>query len=156
MPEVASTQYSSASPPGEHVSVSEHQHKLQTLLDEADLSQVGQDQDIAQPKVKPVNYAAWKVPALRKECTNRKLKLPTDARKAERVAALIQSDRDAAAINKRDAEAKDVDPKPSMKRTKHCMFRLLNILFSDEFATRYCQTGSTFSMMYVVAANVLM
>ncbi|KAH7460885.1 uncharacterized protein KRP23_14591 [Phytophthora ramorum] len=31
------------------------------------------------------------------------------------------------------------------KRTKHCPYRLINFLFSDEFATRYSQTGDTAS-----------
>ncbi|GMF28336.1 unnamed protein product [Phytophthora fragariaefolia] len=82
-------------------------------------------------------YEDWSADEIRKECTRRKLRVPSGMNKDLRISALERHDASKAAYAAKvpgdTVEEVIVDGKSV--RTKHCMFRLVNILFSDGFAT---------------------
>ncbi|KAE8904337.1 hypothetical protein PF003_g12034 [Phytophthora fragariae] len=90
---------------------------------------------------KPLDeYDTWTADAIRKECTRRGLKVKGRAKKDERIAILRRHDVAKAVyggLMVGDTENVSVVE----NRTKHCPYRLLNILFSNEFATRFGQSG---------------
>ncbi|KAL4172386.1 hypothetical protein KRP22_007554 [Phytophthora ramorum] len=105
------------------------------------------DSDIDLPTTTVTDYTSWCADAIRKECTRRKLKVRSKMKKDERIAILKQHDDAQAAMDGimlGDAGL-TTGTNAVSKRTKHCPYRLINFLFSDEFATRYSQTGDTAS-----------
>ncbi|KAI9995691.1 hypothetical protein PInf_012759 [Phytophthora infestans] len=89
-------------------------------------------------------YEALSANEIRKECTNRELRLKSGMKKGERVDILVRIDLAANFFG--NVVLGDVNGSSKKKkvgaRTKHCMYRLLNILFSDEFAVRFSQSGN--------------
>ncbi|KAL4156152.1 hypothetical protein PRNP1_005184 [Phytophthora ramorum] len=105
------------------------------------------DSDIDLPTTIVTDYTSWCADAIRKECTRRKLKVRSKMKKDERIAILKQHDAAQAAMDGimlGDAGL-TTGTNAVSKRTKHCPYRLISFLFSDEFATRYSQTGDTAS-----------
>eukprot|EP00644_Phytophthora_capsici_P009087 jgi/Phyca11/102261/e_gw1.6.607.1 len=88
--------------------------------------------------VPSIDYNEWKADEVRKECTRRKNRLPKGTLKEDRVKALLK---------KKYGRALPGDSTQLVEhdetRSKHCMFRLLNVLFSDEFAERFSRTGDS-------------
>lgn len=89
-------------------------------------------------------YEALSANEIRKEFTNRELRLKSGMKKGERVDILVRIDLAAKFFG--NVVLGDVNGSSKKKkvgaRTKHCMYRLLNILFSDEFAARFSQSGN--------------
>ncbi|KAF4127332.1 hypothetical protein GN958_ATG23480 [Phytophthora infestans] len=80
------------------------------------------------------DYASWTVDQLRKECSERKLRVPRKLDKLVLVEHLKRHD-----VTRRAVQATVDDENlldPSLRKTKHCCIRLLNVIFSDRFATR--------------------
>ena len=87
---------------------------------------------------KPMTYEDYsKIYAqdLRHMCAERKLNLPKNTSKEARIRALMTDDM--AKRNGRDG----TPVKKSVRRTQHCLFRLLNVLFSDEFCEEFSHIG---------------
>lgn len=88
-------------------------------------------------------YETMSADDIRNLCTRRHLKLPSKANKATRIAALRKYDSVAIAYLEamgRELPGTDGDRQP--RRTRGCLFLLLNLLFSDEFCERFSETGT--------------
>ncbi|KAF4133251.1 hypothetical protein GN958_ATG17597 [Phytophthora infestans] len=83
-----------------------------------------------------VDYSSWKADEVRKECTRRGLIVKGNLKKDERITILMHHDMLQASIGSSTIDSTSVGA-----RTRHCMYRLLDLLFSDEFATRFSQSG---------------
>ncbi|KAE8890715.1 hypothetical protein PF003_g25320 [Phytophthora fragariae] len=126
--------------------VSQHQLELtRSLLDSDSSLDSDTDSETANSATsknpKPLDeYDTWIADAIRRECTRRGLKVKGRAKKDERIAILRRHDVAKAVyggLMVGDTENVSVVE----NRTKHCPYRLLNILFSNEFATRFGQSG---------------
>ncbi|KAG3234782.1 hypothetical protein PI124_g20166 [Phytophthora idaei] len=80
------------------------------------------------------DYDAWTVAQLRKECTERKLRLKRTTSKPDQIRHLREYDSAMRAVQSSIDEKNLLDP--TKRKTKHCRIRLLNVLFSDRFADR--------------------
>ncbi|ETO81928.1 hypothetical protein F444_03843 [Phytophthora nicotianae P1976] len=80
------------------------------------------------------DYASWTVAQLRKEFSERKLRVPRKFGKLALVEHLKRHDTTRRAVQATVDDENLLDP--SLRKTKHCCIRLLNVLFSDRFATR--------------------
>ncbi|ETK85026.1 hypothetical protein F441_10365 [Phytophthora nicotianae CJ01A1] len=103
---------------------------------------------------RPVNpptsedYSEWSLDQLKLECTARKLNVVKNTKKVDRAMIL-----DAWDANKGSVEALLLRQQQQTKggggveykRTKGCMFRLLNVLFSDHFFEAFLATGNQLS-----------
>ncbi|OWY95109.1 hypothetical protein PHMEG_00034974 [Phytophthora megakarya] len=88
------------------------------------------------------DYNEWTLEQL-KLCTARKLKVPKNTKKDERIKILVawDTDRDAVEVLLRRHRKRVADGRSEEdKRTKGCMFRLMNILFSDRFFESFLAT----------------
>ncbi|KAE9017128.1 hypothetical protein PR002_g13475 [Phytophthora rubi] len=75
---------------------------------------------------------------IRKECTLREIKLNTRTNKADRIKCLRHYD---ALVNKGEgSSAASTMASGNTRRTKHCMFRLTNVLLSKNMVTRLIET----------------
>ena len=87
------------------------------------------------------DYKTWNTDHLRKECTARGFQLARDIPKEDRINRLIAHDEMSDKLM--DLGVKDSALLPTQQtgtvQTKHCMFRLLNVLFHD----KCCRTFST-------------
>ncbi|OWY92621.1 hypothetical protein PHMEG_00038305, partial [Phytophthora megakarya] len=89
------------------------------------------------------DYNEWTLEQLKLECTARKLKVSKNTKKDERIKILVawDTDRDAVEVFLRRHRKRVADGRSEEdKRTKGCMFRLLNILFSDRFFESFLAT----------------
>ncbi|ETI47812.1 hypothetical protein F443_08086 [Phytophthora nicotianae P1569] len=80
------------------------------------------------------DYGKWTVVQLRKECTERKLRLKRTVSKPDQIRHLTEYDAAKRAVQSSVDEENLLDP--SQRKKKHCPIRLLNVLFSDQFAGR--------------------
>ncbi|GMF30861.1 unnamed protein product [Phytophthora fragariaefolia] len=80
------------------------------------------------------NYGAWTVLQLRKECNEQKLRLSRTTSKQEQIRHLRAFDATKRVVQSTVDDENILDP--SLRKSKHCLVRLLNILFSDRFAER--------------------
>jgi hypothetical protein len=90
------------------------------------------------------DYTTFSVDILRKMLSSRNLKGFRTAKKPEVIQQLKNYDAARAGIISVGGTVSD--PVPIVKapiRTKHCNFRLLNILFHDRFATDFATIGDT-------------
>ncbi|ETO73532.1 hypothetical protein F444_10526 [Phytophthora nicotianae P1976] len=94
------------------------------------------------------DYNEWSLDQLKLECTARKLNVVKNTKKVDRAMIL-----DAWDANKGSVEALLLRQQQQTKggggveykRTKGCMFRLLNVLFSDHFFEAFLATGNQLS-----------
>ncbi|ETK87691.1 hypothetical protein L915_07911 [Phytophthora nicotianae] len=80
------------------------------------------------------DYGKWTVVQLRKECTERKLRLKRTVSKPDQIRHLTEYDAAKRAVQSSVDEENLLDP--SQRKKKHYPIRLLNVLFSDQFAGR--------------------
>lgn len=104
------------------------------------------------------NYEDWSAKQLRTEVSKRKIRGMTNKKKAVLVGALKEYDerdrriireglvstprgriRGKSAVNNSNSNKKA----PSTRKTKHCSFRLVNVLFNDDFAERFSKTDGS-------------
>ncbi|KAF4132204.1 hypothetical protein GN958_ATG18606 [Phytophthora infestans] len=91
------------------------------------------------PKIN--DYKLWTVAQLRKECTERSLRLSRATSKQEQIRYLRLYD-----ATKRAVEAtvdEDILLEPGLRKTNNCFIRLMNIIFSDRFAERLARSDDT-------------
>jgi hypothetical protein len=86
------------------------------------------------------DYACWTVEQLRKDCTSRKLRLSRKTLAADRVKHLVEFDAVHLAVVGTVVGSSGVE---GQVLSKHCTFRLVNVLFSDLFAARFAEIGNT-------------
>ncbi|GMF44528.1 unnamed protein product [Phytophthora fragariaefolia] len=89
------------------------------------------------------DYGTWTVEQLRKECTSRKLRLSRKTSSADRVKHLTEFDAVHLAIVGTVMGSQTPGGADGQPLSKHCIFRLVNVLFSDVFAARFAETGNT-------------
>ncbi|OWY93633.1 hypothetical protein PHMEG_00036897 [Phytophthora megakarya] len=97
------------------------------------------------------DYAEWTLDQLKLECTARKLNVVKNTRKQERVELLRAWD-----TNKEAVQVLLVRQRKSSKRTSDqeetrttgCMFRLINVLFSDRFFDAFLKSGNLLPAKY--------
>ncbi|KAE9060442.1 hypothetical protein PF010_g30216 [Phytophthora fragariae] len=87
------------------------------------------------------DYDTWTVVQLRKECTERRLRLPRATPKSEQIKQLRAHDAARMAIQSTVDDEYLIEP--SLRKTKHCCIRLLNIIFSGYFASRIASSEDT-------------
>ncbi|KAE9291535.1 hypothetical protein PR003_g25007 [Phytophthora rubi] len=113
----------------------------QTQHDEA--SDDSNDSETFDALTPSVDYESWSADQVRKECTRRGLKLKASMKKGERIDVLRRQDVARATYDGilLGDEGESASTNAVTKWAKHCWYRLLNILFSDEFSTRFSQSG---------------
>jgi hypothetical protein len=84
-------------------------------------------------------YERYSQDLIRKECTARDIKLPTRTKKDDRIRCLRRYDDLVGSGESIGQAARLAITEPT--RTKHCAFRLLNVLFSDDFIEGFLRTG---------------
>lgn len=85
---------------------------------------------------------------IRKECTLREIKLNTRTNKADRIKCLRHYD---ALVNKGEgSSAASTMASGNTRRTKHCMFRLTNVLLSKNMVTRLIETTGRCSVLSIL------
>ncbi|KAE8895614.1 hypothetical protein PF005_g9792 [Phytophthora fragariae] len=93
------------------------------------------------------DYSSWTVDQLKLECTARKLCVAKNTKKEERVSILTAYDQSKGGValllskqrlGKRSYNGNDL---AEARRTRHCVFRLINVLFSHEFFERFISSG---------------
>ncbi|GMF52815.1 unnamed protein product [Phytophthora fragariaefolia] len=89
------------------------------------------------------DYGSWTVEQLRKECTSRKLRLSRKTSAVDRVKHLTEFDAVHLAIVGTVMGSQTPGGADGQPLSKHCIFRLVNVLFSDLFAARFAETGNT-------------
>eukprot|EP00644_Phytophthora_capsici_P019481 jgi/Phyca11/133437/e_gw1.471.1.1 len=94
------------------------------------------------------DYSTWTVEQLRKECTSRKLRLSRKTPGPARVKYLLEFDEAHRAV-----VGKVLTPN-SLLQSKNCVFRLMNVLFSDKLASRFAQTGNTATRKQLDAGDI--
>ncbi len=97
----------------------------------------------SQEEVPLTDYESWSCDALKKECTKRKMKARKNTPKAERIRLLREHDRFLQTISdvvEEQFSGSVAAEEP--RKTKHCIFRLLNVLFSDAFYERFSLIGN--------------
>ncbi|KAF4145009.1 hypothetical protein GN958_ATG05800 [Phytophthora infestans] len=88
-------------------------------------------------------YEALSANDIRKMCTAKDLKLKSGMKKGERVEIRVRIDLAAEFfINVVLGDGKGSKKRKVGSRTKHCMYRLLNIVFLDQLAVRFSQSGN--------------
>ncbi|ETO99464.1 hypothetical protein F441_23121, partial [Phytophthora nicotianae CJ01A1] len=93
-------------------------------------------------------YENWSLPQLKLECTARKLNVVKNTNKEGRIALLNAYDNNKKAIRKRVQQQRSDARRGQQeeeKRTKNCMFRLLNVLFSERFFHAFLTSGDQLS-----------
>lgn len=120
------------------------------LLEQIGRSQVDEDSAASdnsdgQTENQAADYESWLADQVRKECTRRGLKLKASMKKGERIAVLRRHDIASAADDGLLLGDDGGSTGGNTRWTKHCWYRLLNILFADEFATRFSQSGMVLS-----------
>jgi hypothetical protein len=88
------------------------------------------------------SYESMSAAEIRKLCTRRSIKLPSSTKIGDRIVALRKYDSIAASYLEamgREIPGGDGDRPP--RRTRGCMLRLINLLFSDEFSGDFAATG---------------
>ncbi|OWY97422.1 hypothetical protein PHMEG_00032048 [Phytophthora megakarya] len=133
-----------------HVGIQPRSLQTQFQLAQAGYSQHENDSDrsndsnVDPPPVLSVDYEGWFADSIRKECTRRGLKLKSSMKKTERIEVLRRHDIARTVYDERllGDGGLPQGKNAASSRTKHCLYRFLNILFSDEFSTRYSQTVS--------------
>ncbi|KAF4142078.1 hypothetical protein GN958_ATG08712 [Phytophthora infestans] len=100
--------------------------------------------DVVPKVITPARVTNWTVKnpgKLRKECTERNLRLSRATSKQEQIRYLRSYD-----ATKRAVEAtvdEDILLEPGLRKTKNCFIRLMNIIFSDRFAERLARSDDT-------------
>ncbi|EGZ29020.1 hypothetical protein PHYSODRAFT_294359 [Phytophthora sojae] len=95
------------------------------------------------------DYISWTVDQLKLECTARKLSVAKNTSKADRVAILHGYDGSKKAIellleHQRATKRGRSEGKSSAeRRSRHCLYRLLNVLFSEVFFVSFVSSGDT-------------
>lgn len=92
-------------------------------------------------------YTDWTVDQLKLECTARKLSVAKNTKKGDRVAILTAYDESKGGVQLlleyqrlgKHSEAASAEKEP--RRTQHCAFRLINVLFSDSCFARFMSSG---------------
>ncbi|KAE9051285.1 hypothetical protein PR001_g1599 [Phytophthora rubi] len=104
--------------------------------------------------VPPTNddYASWTVMQLRKECTERKLRLSRKVPKAEQIRRLRDYDAMQRAVQATVDEENVLGP--SLRKTKYCIIRHLNIIFADRIAERLASSDDAATRDQIDAGEV--
>ena len=99
-------------------------------------------------KTKPPHsdvYEEWSAEQIRKECTSRRMQVPKRANKCDHIKLLEQfdtlSDSLGNDINQHLLPTLPDGTSKQASRSKHCNFRLLNILFGDRLCERFSKLG---------------
>ncbi|ETP16251.1 hypothetical protein F441_09140 [Phytophthora nicotianae CJ01A1] len=98
------------------------------------------------------DYDQWTVVQLRKECTGRKFLLGRKVSRPEQIRRLRAYDAARRAAQSSVDEGYLMESSP--RKTKHCMIRLLNILFSDHFAEKLASSDDTATRDQIDAGEV--
>ncbi|ETL49273.1 hypothetical protein L916_01217 [Phytophthora nicotianae] len=98
------------------------------------------------------DYESWTFVQLRKECTQRKLRLVRTTSKQDQICRLRAYDAAKRAVQGTVDEEIRFDP--SLRKTKHCFVRLLNIIFSDHFAEGLARSDDTVTRDQLDAGKV--
>ena len=93
------------------------------------------------------DYSTWNANQIRKECTARKLNMKSTSKREERVKCLVASHemKIKLASYVTDTGGQPSQP-PGSIRSKHCMIRLINILFDDAFKVDFMKLGKLFDV----------
>jgi hypothetical protein len=91
------------------------------------------------------DYNVWVVEHLRKECTARGFQLARDISKEDRMKRLTAHDEMHDKLMDQGVQDNALLPtqQTGTVRTKHCMFRLLNVLFHDKHIADFMKLGDT-------------
>jgi hypothetical protein len=91
------------------------------------------------------DYSTWNVTQIRKECTASKLNMKSTWKREERVKCLVASDEMKIKLSSyvTDTGGQPSPPSGSI-RSRHCMIRLINILFDDAFKVDLMKLGKLF------------
>jgi hypothetical protein len=91
------------------------------------------------------DYSTWNVNQIRKECTARKLNMKFTLKREERVKCLVASVemKIKLALYVTNTGGQPSPPSGSI-RSKHCMIRLINILFDDALKVDFMKLGKLF------------
>jgi hypothetical protein len=87
------------------------------------------------------DYTQWPVEQLRKECTSRKLRVSRKTRAEERIKKLVAFDEYQLSSIAEVVESAPLSKSSTGPRSKHCCARVLTMVFSDAYATRFAETG---------------
>eukprot|EP00644_Phytophthora_capsici_P018798 jgi/Phyca11/132227/e_gw1.143.14.1 len=94
------------------------------------------------------DYSEWTVDQLKLECTARKLSVAKNTKKEDRVSILNAYDQSKGGValllerQRLGKRTKSCSETNEARRTKHCVFRLINVLFSDEFFDKFVSSGN--------------
>ncbi|KAE8892887.1 hypothetical protein PF011_g14021 [Phytophthora fragariae] len=93
-------------------------------------------------------YAEWTLDQLRLECTSRKLNVKKNTCKDDRVKLLTAYDENKTSVElllqRQRSSSRRVEEEET-RRTRNCMFRLLNVLFSERFFQAFLASGNQLS-----------
>jgi hypothetical protein len=93
------------------------------------------------------DYSTWNANQIRKECTARKLNMKSTSKREERVKCLVASDEMKIKLASYVTNTGGQPSPPSGSiRSKHCMIRLINILFNDAFKVDFMKLGKLFDV----------
>lgn len=122
--------------------LTESQLYVAMLPENADIALTGRAFTMENVQSRPdVDYEQMTAVEIRKLCTQRGIRVPSNTRKAERIQRL--RDYDSASPGLIDALGRGSQTTTAAaRRSRHCMFRLLNVLFSDEFIDSFASTGT--------------
>ncbi|ETM55566.1 hypothetical protein L914_01234 [Phytophthora nicotianae] len=98
------------------------------------------------------DYESWTFVQLRKECTQRKLRLVRTTSKQDQICRLRAYDAAKRAVQ--GTVDGEIRFDPSLRKTKHCFVRLLNIIFSDHFAEGLARSDDTVTRDQLDAGKV--
>jgi len=89
------------------------------------------------------DYTKWSTGQIRRDCTSRKMLVKKGTNKESRIALLREYD----SLKELEAasSAVKVPPPRSPTRSRSCIYRLLNILFDDEFCDDFGMLGNSYS-----------
>nr|KAE8921817.1 hypothetical protein PF009_g27911 [Phytophthora fragariae] len=95
------------------------------------------------------DYSTWKVDQLKLECTSRKLAVAKNTNKSDRVTILRGYDDSRVSMElllesqRLGKRGRSANEDTAERRSRHCLYRLLNILFSELFFARFITSGDS-------------
>ncbi|KAE8956969.1 hypothetical protein PR002_g31311 [Phytophthora rubi] len=95
------------------------------------------------------DYSTWTVDQLKLECTSRKLAVAKNTNKSDRVTILRGYDDSRVSMElllesqRLGKRGRGANEDTAERRSRHCLYRLLNVLFSELFFARFITSGDS-------------